>query len=68
MLGRGHCVAVRRVHHHDAALRRRRHIDIVDADAGSPDDFQVTRRLENGPRYLGRGSHRQTVIDADESL
>ena len=33
-------VAVRRVHHHDAAFSRRRHIDVVDAYAGATDHAQ----------------------------
>ena len=40
VFGRGDRVSVRRVHHHDAALRRRRHIDVVHADTGAADHFQ----------------------------
>ena len=39
VLGRGDRVAERRVHHDDAALGRRLHVDIVDADPCPADDL-----------------------------
>ena len=65
VLGGGDRVAVGRVHDDDAALGRRRHVDIVDADAGAPDDFQRVRGGEQLGRDLGRRAHRQPVITGD---
>ena len=45
MLRRGDRVPVRRIHHHDASPRRRRHVDIVDADSGASDYAQLPRRI-----------------------
>ena len=41
MFRRGDGIAEGRVHHHDAARRSRRNIDIVHADAGPADHFQI---------------------------
>ena len=46
VLGGGDRIAEWRVHHDDAARRRGRNIDIVDADAGAADHFQVLGLLQ----------------------
>ncbi len=65
VLGGRDRIAVGRVHDDDAALACRRHVDVVDADAGAPDDFQRVRGGEQFGRDLGRRAHRQTVITGD---
>ena len=40
-------VAVRRVHHDDAANRCCGNVDVVDADSGASDDAQAVRRVQN---------------------
>ena len=66
VLGGGDRIAERRVHHDDALGRRRRDIDIVDADAGAADDLQVLGLLQNFRRHLGGGADREAVIVADD--
>ncbi len=62
VLGGGDRVAVRRVHHHDAARGGGAHVDVVDADAGAADHLEVGRRLQQFARHLGGGADRQPVI------
>src|ERR1700740_3229264 len=45
VLGCGDRIAEWRVHHDDAASGRRRNVDIVDANAGAADHFQVAGTL-----------------------
>ena len=62
MLGRGDGIAFRRVQHDDSFLRGCFDIDIVDADTGPADDFQV---LGSGYYFLGHfgfAAHDQRVI------
>ena len=66
VLGGGDRVSEGRVHHDDALGGRRRNVDIVDPDAGAPDDAQALRPLENLRRHLGGGADRETVIAADD--
>src|SRR3954466_3526889 len=66
MFGRGDGVAVRRVHHHDAARGGGTDIDVVDADAGAADDLQVGGGVEQLPRHLGGGADREPVIWPDD--
>ena len=66
VLGRRHGIAIGGVHHHDAARRRFGNIDIVDADAGPPDNLQLRRRVEDLACHLGRRADRQPVIPADD--
>ena len=65
MFGGGDRIAERRVHHDDAARGRRRDIDIVDADAGAADHFQICRALKNLGRDLGGGTDREPVEAVD---
>ena len=58
-------VAAGRVHHHDAALRGRLDIDVVDADAGAADDLQPRRRGQRLGRHLRRAADDQRVEVAD---
>ena len=62
VLGRRDGVAERRVHHNDAALGGRRHVDIVDANAGASDDLEVFSGGDHLRRRFGRGTHRKTII------
>ena len=59
-------IAERRVHHDDAFCRRRRNVDVVDADAGAADHFQALCLLQNFSRDLGGGAHGKTVEIADQ--
>ena len=43
VLGRGDDVRLRRVGDDDAVLGRRRHVDVVDADAGAADRLRLPR-------------------------
>ena len=47
VLGRRDGVAARRVHHHDPAPGRRRHVDVVDAHAGAHDRLEPRLALEH---------------------
>ena len=66
VLGGGDGVAVRRVHHHDAARGGRFEIDVVDADAGAADHLEIGRRVQQLLRHLGGGAHRQPVVRRDD--
>jgi len=66
VLGGRDRIAKRRVHHDDAATRRRGYVDIVDADAGASDDFQPGRGTDQLLRHLGGGAHREAVILIDD--
>src|SRR4029079_10577542 len=65
VLGGGDRIAERRVHHDDATRGRRRDVDIVDADAGAADYFQVAGAFEDFRRYLGGGADGQPVKTVD---
>src|SRR5690606_21117206 len=49
----------------DPPLRRRLHIDIVDADAGPADHLEAFRRLDPLPVDVGRAANDQPVEPAD---
>ena len=66
MLGGGDGIAEGRVHHDDALGRRRRDVDVVDADASAADHLQVGRPFENLRRHLGGGSDHEAVVVADD--
>ena len=66
VLGRGDGVAVRRVHHHDAAGGGGFDVDIVHADAGAADDFQVGGGVEQFLGDFGGGADGEAVIVADD--
>ena len=66
VLGGRDRIAERRVHHDDAATRGRGNVDIVDADAGAADDFQILGVLEDLRGDLGRRADREAVIVADD--
>ena len=61
VLGRGHGIAIGRVHDDDPARGRRAKIDVVDSDAGASDDSEAHRLFDELRRYLGGGSHRQPI-------
>src|SRR5690606_20904609 len=65
MLGGGDRVAEGRVHHDDALPRRRRNVDIVDADAGAANHLEVGRRSDQLLGHLGGGTNGEAVILAD---
>src|SRR6185295_14667877 len=65
MLGGGDGVAERGVHDDDAARRGGRDVDIVDADAGAADHFQVLRLGDELGRDLGRRADGKPVIGGD---
>ncbi len=66
MLGGGDRIAEWRVHHDHASRCRGRNVDVVDADAGATDDFQLRRGLEQLGRDFGRGANGEPVIVADD--
>ena len=58
VLGGGDDVRLRRVHDQDAALGGRRHVDVVQPDAGAGDDLQVRgRRQRLGVDLRGGADH-----------
>ncbi len=65
VLGRRDRIAERRVHHDDAARGRRRNVDIVDADAGAADHFEIFGLLQHFRRDFGRGADRKPVEAVD---
>ena len=52
MFGRGNRVPAGRVHHDDAAPRRRFDIDVIDSDARAADDAQPRRRIQHCARHF----------------
>ena len=66
MFGGGDRVAERRVHHNDALHRCSGNVDIVDADPGAADNFQVGRFLDEFFRQLRRRTDSETIILADD--
>ena len=65
MLRRRDGVAAGRVHDHDAPLRGGLDVDVVDADAGAPDDLQPGRRRQGLRGHLGLAPDDQRVEFAD---
>jgi hypothetical protein len=65
VLGGGDGVAIGRVHHDDAAAGGGGDIDIVDADAGAADDFQVGRGGDDLRRDLGGRTDGEPIIGGD---
>jgi hypothetical protein len=65
MFGGGDAVAEGRVHHDDALLRRRRDVDVIDADPGAADDLQVGRGGEDVGGDFGGRTDGEAVIIAD---
>ena len=66
VFGRRDRVAVRRVHDDDAAGGGGVDVDVVDADAGAADDFQMRRGAEQVGGDFRRRADRQAVIAADD--
>ncbi len=65
VLGGGDGIAERRVHDDDAARGRRRYVDIIDADAGTADDFQALGIFQDFRRHLGGRTDGEAVVIAD---
>jgi hypothetical protein len=61
VLGGAQRVAARCVHHHDAAPRGGRHVDVVDADAGADDGAQPARPVQHLGGQLRAASHDDPV-------
>src|SRR5690606_32795817 len=66
MLGRRDRVAERRVHDNDALRRRGGNVDVVDADAGAPDNLQALRRGDDAGRDLGGRTYREALVITDD--
>ena len=66
VLGGGNRVAARRVHHDHAVVGGGGAVDVVDADAGAADGFEVLRRGENFGGDLGFGADDEAVVVADD--
>ena len=66
VLGRRDRIAERRVHHDDAAARRGGNVDIVDADAGAADHFEIGRGSDQLLGDLRRRADGEAVIAADD--
>ena len=49
----------------DAALRRRLYIDVVNANAGAPDDLQTICAFKHIRRHLRRRAHHESIVAAD---
>ena len=65
VLSRRHHVRLRRVGHDDPALGGRRHLDIVDPHAGTPDHAQVGGSLDQLGGQLCGGANQDAVVGAD---
>jgi len=66
VLGRRDVVAERRVHHADAARGRGLDVDVVDADPGAADDFEILRGGDHVGRGLCRRAHGKAVEAGDD--
>ena len=65
VFGGGDRIAERRVHHHDALGAGGGDIDIVHADPGAADHFEIGRGIQHIGRGLGGGPDGKAVILAD---
>ena len=65
VLGGGDRVRLGRVGDDDAAARRRRDIDVVDAGAGAADHLEVGREVDQLRRHLGRRADQDRVVVAE---
>src|SRR5262249_12271758 len=54
-------ITVRSIHHHYAASGGSRHIDVIDANAGSPDHTQVYGGIHHCRRNLGFAADHQAL-------
>src|SRR5262245_57235976 len=61
----GDRIPERRIHDNNAAGRRCRDIDIIDADPGAADDFEGLGLLEDFRGHLGGRTNSKTFIIAD---
>ena len=66
MFRRGGGIAIRGVHDHNPLLAGGRDIDVVQADAGPPDNLQFVGRLEQVGGHLGGAADHQALIIADD--
>jgi hypothetical protein len=66
VFGGGDRIAERRVHHDDAMRGGGGNVDIVDADAGAPDHFELLGLLQQLGGDLGRRADGEAVIVADD--
>jgi len=67
VLGRGHRVALGRIHHDHPSRRRRGQVDVVDADPRAPDHAQRLGRLEQVRRHLGAAADDQSVVPGQDA-
>src|SRR3990172_9378774 len=65
MLWRGDGVAGGSVHHHDAPLGGRLHVDVVHPNASAADDLKPTGGGDDLPRYLRFAADDEGVIATD---
>jgi len=65
VFGGGDRIAERGVHHHHALAAGVGNIDVVDANPGAADHFQIGRRIKDRRRHLGRRTDRKAIIVAD---
>ena len=68
VLGRGHDVAGRGIHDHDAPFGRRRDIDVVQTDPGPSDNLEPTACFQQVFGHLRRAADDQGVIVSDDGL
>ena len=61
VLGGRNRIAARRIHHDDAAFGGRRRIDVIEAGARAPHDFQLRSGRDQLLRHLGAGPHDQPI-------
>ena len=66
VLRRRDVVAFRRVHHHDAAVGGRRHIDVIHANARSPDHTKILGRRDDIFSHLGATADHQAIDIANQ--
>ena len=66
VLGSGDDIAAGRIDDEDSFSRRRRHVDVVDSDAGATDDAQLAAGFEDRRRDIRLAPHDQRVEIWDE--
>ena len=66
VLGRGHGIAVGRVHDHDAALGRGVYVDVIDAGARPAHDLEPDRLRQQIRGHSGRGADDEALVVADD--
>jgi hypothetical protein len=68
MLGGGDHVAIRGVHHHDAAAGRLGNVHVVEADTGAPHHLEPLCLRQQVRGHLGGAADHQPIVIADDGF